>query len=76
MGNRDIGIRALIPGQRSPDEIKEDQKTRRYVETIVNQRAHVTPEVEPLGDILARTTPSLHLEIKPKEETKEPKGFK
>ena len=76
MSSRDIGIRNLIPGHRTPDEIKEDENTKRYVETVVNQKAQVHPEVEPLGDILVRTTPSLHLETKPKEETKEPKGFK
>jgi hypothetical protein len=48
MSNRDIGIRALIPGQRSPDEIKEDQNTKRYVETIVNQSVQA-PEVNPPG---------------------------
>ena len=37
MSNRNIGIRALIPGQRSPEEIKEDENNRRYVETVVNQ---------------------------------------
>ena len=26
---KDIGIRALIPGQRSPDEIQEDENNRR-----------------------------------------------
>ena len=31
MSNRDIGIRALIPGQRSPDEIQEDENNKRYV---------------------------------------------
>ena len=71
MSNRDIGIRHLIPGVRSPDEIKEDENNRRYVETVVNQRANVTPSVEPLGETLMRTAPSLHLELKPKEETKE-----
>ena len=75
MSNRDEGIRALIPGQRSPDEIREDQNTKRYVETIVKQRAKVTPEVDPLGETLARTTPSLNLGVKP-EVSKETKGFK
>ena len=48
MSNRDTGIRNLIPGYRDPEEIKEDQNTRRYIETIVNQKAQV-PNVEPLG---------------------------
>ena len=71
MSNRDIGIRHLIPGVRFPDEIKEDENNRRYVETVVKQRANVTPPVEPLGETLMRTAPSLHLELKPKVETKE-----
>ena len=74
MSNRDIGIRALIPGQRSPDEIQEDENNRRYVETVVNQRARVIPEVktrwETLGETLVATTPSLNLEVKPKVEPK------
>ena len=76
MSNRDIGIRALIPGQRSPNEIKEDENNRRYVETVVNQSAQIRPREEPLGETLMRTTPSLHLELKSKEETKEAKDFK
>ena len=75
MSNRDIGIRNLIPGVRTPDEIKEDENTRRYVETIVNRGAQVSPKVEPLGKTLVRTTPSLNLELKPKDSTKEPKSF-
>ena len=71
MSNRDIGIRALIPGQRFPDEIKEDENNRRYVETIVNRSAQIRPREEPLGETLMRNTPSLHLELNSKEETKE-----
>ena len=74
MSNRDTGIRNLIPGYRDPEEIKEDQNTRRYIETIVNQRARV-PNVEPLGKTLVRTTPSLNLGLKPRDVTKEPKSF-
>ena len=70
MSNRDIGIRALIPGQRSPDEIQEDENNKRYVETIVNRRAQVHPGVEHLGETLVRTTPTLNLEVKPKVEPK------
>ena len=70
MSNRDIGIRALIPGQRSPEEIKEDENNRRYVETVVNQSLQRRPREVPLGETLMMTTPSLHLELKPKEETK------
>jgi len=76
MSNRDTGIRNLIPGIRTPDEIKEDQNTRRYVETIVNQRAQVSPEDEPLGELLVRTTPSLNLTSTPKVATKETKDFR
>jgi hypothetical protein len=77
MSKRDVGIRgtSTFIGMRTPDEVKEDQNTKRYVETMVNRSAQ-SPEVDPLGDILVRTTPSLNLEVKPKEETKEPKGFK
>ena len=77
MSKRDVGIRgtSTFIGVRTPDEVKEDQNTRKYVETIVNQRAQVTPEVEPLGETLVRTTPSLNLELKPKDSTEEPKGF-
>ena len=71
MSNRDIGIRALIPGQRFPDEIKEDENNRRYIETIVNRSAQIRPREEPLGETLMRNTPSLHLELNSKEETKE-----
>ena len=63
MSNRDIGIRALIPGQRFPDEIKEDENNRRYVETIVNRSAQIRQREEPLGETLMRNTPSLHLEL-------------
>jgi len=73
MRDRDVGIRALIPGQRSPDEIKEDQNTKKYIETIVNRSPRVTPE--PLRETLVRTTPSLNLELKPKDSTKEPESF-
>ena len=67
MSNRDVGIRNLIPGVRSPEEINEDQKTQKYVETIVKQRNHVL-EMDPLETFL-RATPTINL--KPKEETKE-----
>ena len=73
MSVRDIGIRHLIPGVRFPDEIKEDENNRRYVETIVKQRTQVTPKAETLGDTLARTTPSLILEKKPEETPRETK---
>jgi len=74
MSNRDTGIRNLIPGYRDPEEINEDENTRKYIETIVNRSAQV-PNVEPLGGSLVRTTPSLNLELKPKDSTKEPKSF-
>jgi len=41
--SRDTGIRNLLPGYRDPKEIKEDENTRKYIETIVNRRAKVTP---------------------------------
>ena len=73
MSNRDIGIRNLIPGYRDPEEIKEDENTRRYVETVVNRSPRVT--LEPLGEAVVRTTPSLNLGLKPRDVTKEPKSF-
>ena len=47
MSNRDIGIRHLIPGVRFPDEIKEDENNRRYVETVINRSTQVNPREEP-----------------------------
>ena len=55
MSNRDIGIRHLIPGVRFPDEIKEDENNRRYVETVINRSTQVNPREEPLGETLMRT---------------------
>ena len=69
MSNRDVGIRNLIPGVRSPEEINEDQKTQKYVETVVKQRNHVL-EMDPLETFL-RATPTINLKTTPKEETKE-----
>lgn len=69
MSNRDIGIRALIPGQRSPNEVREDENTRRYVETVLNQK-DTTPEMDPLETFL-RASPTINLKATPKEETKE-----
>ena len=69
MSNRDIGIRNLIPGHRTLDEIKEDENTRRYVETVLNQR-DTTPEMDPLETFLS-ATPTINLKTTPKEETKE-----
>ena len=65
MSNRDIGIRALIPGQRSLDEIKEDQKAKQYIDTVLKSSS----DVDPLETFL-RTTPSINLST-PKEETRE-----
>ena len=77
MSKRDVGIRgtSTFMGVRTPDEVKEDQNTRRYVETVVNRGAQVSPKVEPLGETLVRTTPSLNLGLKPRDVTKEPKSF-
>ena len=73
--SRDTGIRNLIPGYRDPEEIKEDQNTRRFIETIVNQRAPVR-NVEPFGQTLARTTPRLNLEVNSRVTPKETKDFR
>jgi len=76
MSNRDTGIRALIPGQRSPDEIKEDRNTKRYVETVLNRSPQVHPREENLGETLVRATPSLNLTRTSGVETKETKDFR
>jgi len=73
--SRDTGIRNLIPGYRDPDEIKEDQNTRRYIETIVNRGAQVSPKVEPFSETLARTAPVLNLGA-PGKIKEAAKGFK
>ena len=75
MSRRDVGIRYLIPGHRSPEEIREDENTRRRVQEMLDHSPEVTT-VEPLGEILARTAPLLDLGLTPKEKPEAPKGFK
>ena len=80
--SRDIGIRSLRPGYRNLEEVKEDENTKRYIETVVNQRAEArdTQEVDPLDETLVNRMPSINLELKPpvtQEVTpKVTKGFK
>jgi len=64
---RDIGIRSLRPGYRNLEEVKEDENTKRYIETVVNQRAEArdTQEVDPLDETLVNRMPSINLELKP-----------
>ena len=69
MSNRDIGIRNLIPGHRTLDEIKEDENTKRYVDTVLNQVDPVQ-QMDPLETFL-RASPTINLKSTPKEETKE-----
>ena len=79
---RDIGIRSLRPGYRNLEEVKEDENTKRYIETVVNHRAEArdTQEVDPLDETLVNRMPSINLELKPpvtQEVTpKVTKGFK
>ena len=70
MSNRDEGIRNLIPGFRSADEIKEDQTTKKYIDTVLSQRDPVL-DMDPLETFL-RASPTINLKPTPKEETKEP----
>ena len=70
MSNRDIGIRNLIPGHRTLDEIKEDENTKRYVDTVLNQVDPVQ-QMDPLETFL-RASPTINLKPTSKVETKEP----
>jgi len=65
--SRDIGIRSLRPGYRNLEEVKEDENTKRYIETVVNHRAEArdTQEVDPLDETLVNRMPSINLELKP-----------
>ena len=69
MSNRDIGIRNLIPGHRTLDEIKEDENTKRYVDTVLN-KVDPVPQMDPLETFL-RASPTINLKSTPKVETKE-----
>ena len=51
-------------------ELSQELSVRETIQRIVQ-----VPNVEPLGKTLVRTTPSLNLGLKPKDETKEPRGF-
>ena len=75
--SRDIGIRNLLPGVRSVNEIKEDEKAKKDIQNLLEQRTQNTPELNPLDNTLASYIPttSLDLSSKPIEKTKDTKGF-
>jgi hypothetical protein len=74
---RDVGIRNLLPGVRSVNEIKEDEKAKKDIQNLLEQRTQNTPELNPLDNTLASYIPttSLDLSSKPIEKTKDTKGF-
>ena len=67
--SRDIGIRNLLPGVRSVNEIKEDEKAKKDIQILLEQRTQMAPEVDPLVNYFP--TDILDLSSKPVEKTKE-----
>ena len=67
--SRDIGIRNLLPGVRSANEIKEDEKAKKDIQILLEQRTQMAPEVDPLVGYFP--TDTLDLSSKPVEKTKE-----
>ena len=67
--SRDIGIRNLLPGVRSANEIKEDEKAKKDIQNLLEQRTQMAPEVDPLVGYFP--TETLDLSSKPVEKTKE-----
>ena len=67
--SRDIGIRNLLPGVRSVNEIKEDEKAKKDIQNLLEQRTQMAPEVDPLVGYFP--TETLDLSSKPVEKTKE-----
>ena len=70
---RDVGIRNLLPGVRSEEERQEDQKAKREIKNLLEQRTQMAPEVDPLVNYFP--TEPLDLSSKPVEKTKDTKGF-
>ena len=66
---RDVGIRNLLPGVRSEEERQEDQKAKREIKNLLEQRTQMAPEVDPLVNYFP--TEILDLSSKPVEKTKE-----
>ena len=76
MSRDDRGIRNLLPGIKTMEEIKEDQKAERVVRDLIEQRPMITPEPDPLETLASYIpTTSLDLSSKPVEKTKDTKGF-
>jgi len=77
MSNRDDGgIRNLLPGIKTMEEIKEDQKAEKVVRDLIEQRPMITPEPDPLVNLASYIpTNTLDLSSKPIEKTKDTKGF-
>ena len=76
MSRDDGGIRNLLPGIKTMEEIKEDQKAERVVKNLIEQRTQITPEPDPLETLASYIpTTSLDLSSKPIEKTKDTKGF-
>ena len=76
MGRDDGGIRNLLPGIKTMDEIKEDQKAEKVVRDLIEQRPMITPEPDPLVNLASYIpTNTLDLSSKPIEKTKDTKGF-
>ncbi len=69
MSNRDVGIRNLLPGVRSEEERQEDQKAKKDIQNLLEQRTQMAPEVDPLVGYFP--TETLNLSSKPVEKTKE-----
>ena len=69
MSNRDVGIRNLLPGVRSEEERQEDQKAKKDIQNLLEQRTQMAPEVDPLVNYFP--TDTLDLSSKPVEKTKE-----
>jgi len=43
--SRDIGIRNLLPGVRSVNEIKEDEKAKKDIQNLLEQRTQIAPRL-------------------------------
>ena len=70
--SRDIGIRNLLPGVRSVNEIKEDEKAKKDIQTLLEQRTQIAPEVPEVDPLVGYfPTETLDLSSKPVEKTKE-----
>ena len=70
--SRDIGIRNLLPGVRSANEIKEDEKAKKDIQNLLEQRTQIAPEVPEVDPLVGYfPTETLDLSSKPVEKTKE-----